>query len=305
MPRVPLGRGRVVAELTFLDLGGDERALTIDGEQRARLAVGTDIGPVDTPKPFIHPLQTPAGVTVTGFAPDDHPWHHGLAFAMPRVDAHNLWGGGTYFSPEEGYIVVEDQGELQHRGWTELSTGEVAGIGESVRWVGHGGEPLLDEERIWRFRIVELDGTSALVIDFANTLRSATGADVSLQTPAQRGRPDGGYGGLWLRLGEDFTAESIDGDGVDLRESGGESRTMIVHGVTGDGKLVTLGLAFGEQPMVGHQRWLHRFEPFSAIGWAVAYVEGLTVPADASLSFEHRLVIADGHLDPAAVRSAL
>ena len=69
--------------------------------------------------------------------------------------------------------------------------------------------------------------------------------------------------------------------------------------------LVTLGLAFGDQPTVGHHRWLHRFAPFSAIGWAHAYLEALTVPAHGELAFQHRLVIADGHLDPDAVRAIL
>lgn len=295
-----------MAELSLIPHAHDERELLLDGEPVAYFGLGRGIGPIDTPKPFIHPLRTPAGVTVTGFAPEDHTWHHGFSFAFPRVDAHNLWGGGTYFSPEEGYRVVEDQGRIDHIEWTEASAeGDAAVLAERVRWRGRSGEELLDEQRTWSFRAAQVAGVPALVIAFANALVSATGRDVALATPAQRGRPDGGYGGLWLRLSEDFRAAAIDGDGVDLTESGGESRTMVVHGVTAEGAEVTLGLAFGAQPTVGHQRWLHRFEPFSAIGWATAYIDGLTVPADGELRFEHRLVIADGHLDPAAVRAAL
>ncbi|MFT4028342.1 MAG: PmoA family protein [Protaetiibacter sp.] len=292
-------------ELTIVDLGVGTRELRVHGEPRALLETGEGIGSADTPKPYIHPLRTPAGVVVTGFAPEDHSWHHGLQFAMPRVDAHNLWGGGTYFSPEEGYRVVEDQGSIVHLGWAEEFEGRSAGISEVIAWRGHGGEPLVNEVRRWAFRSASIEDSDALVIDFATTLRSATGADVALETPAQRGRPDGGYGGLFLRLAEGFHAVALDGDGVDLTESGGESRTMVVHGVTGDDELVTLGLAFGENPRVGHHRWLHRFDPFSAIGWAVAYVDGLVVPVGAELAFQHRLVLADGHLDPVAVRRLL
>lgn len=284
----------------------DERELLLDGVPVAYFGIGHGIGSVDTPKPFVHPLRTPAGVTVTGFAPEDHPWHHGLSFAFPRVDAHNLWGGGTYLGPEKGYVVGEDQGRIDHQEWTaEISDGSDAVLRERVRWVGHEDEALLEEQRSWGFRVTQVGGSRALVIDFATVLTSATGHEVALQTPAQRGRPDGGYGGLWLRLGEDFAAAAIDGDGADLGQSGGESRTMIVHGVTGAGEEVTLGLAFGALPLVGHHRWLHRFTPFSAIGWAHAYLDGLTVPSDGELAFQHRLVIADGHLDPAAVRAAL
>lgn len=294
-----------MAELELVELPGGERELRIDGQPRALLATGAGIEAVNTPKPHIHPLRTPGGVEVTGFAPDDHPWHHGLQFAMPRVDAHNLWGGGTYFSPDEGYRVVEDQGRIEHLAWSDGGDAGAAEVDETLRWVGHGGEPLLEEHRRWTFAIAEVAAVPALVIDFATTLRSATGADVSLQTPAQRGRPDGGYGGLFLRLGEGFGAIDLDGDGVDLSVSGGSSRTMVVHGVTGSGEQVTLGLAFGDQPQQGTRHWLHRFEPFSAIGWAAAYVDALTVPADGSLSFAHRLLVADGHLSPEAVRAVL
>ena len=65
-------------------------------------------------------------------------------------------------------------------------------------------QALLDERRSWSFVVAQLEGIPALLIDFATTLTSATGSDVALQTPAQRGRPDGGYGGLWLRLAEGF-----------------------------------------------------------------------------------------------------
>src|SRR5690606_6552182 len=143
--------------------------------------------------------------------------------AFPRVDAHNLWGGGTYFSPDEGYRVVEDQGRIDHQGWTtEQASGSRASVAENVRWVGREGQPLLNEQRSWGFRAEQIDGAEAIVIDLATTLTSASGSDVSLQTPAQRGRPEGGYGGLWLRLAEDFEAAGIDGDGGDLTESGGE-----------------------------------------------------------------------------------
>src|SRR6185369_6662053 len=42
-------------------------------------------------RPFIHPLRTPAGHVLTRNAPDDHPWHHALWFAIKYVDGENFW----------------------------------------------------------------------------------------------------------------------------------------------------------------------------------------------------------------------
>ncbi len=305
MPPDRRERRRDVAEMLIADIPAGGLAVHGEHGEIARLELGGEIAAVNTPKPFIHPLRTPGGVTITGFAPDDHPWHHGLQFAMPRVDEHNLWGGGTYLSPEQGYQVLDNQGRIDHLAWTERRDGESAVIGQTLRWVGNDGRALLDEERAWSFAVAEVDGVAALIIDFESALRSATGEAVSLATPAQAGREDGGYGGLFLRLAEDFGADAIVGDESDLSESGGDSRTMTVHGRTGEQVPVTLGFSFRGEPATGDRRWLHRFEPFSAVGWASLYESGLDVPATGALRFRHRLLVADGHLSPEAVRSAL
>lgn len=264
-----------------------------------------DVGPVNTPKPYFHPLRTLSGVDVTGFAPDDHPWHHGLQFAFPRVGSHNLWGGGTYFDAERGYEVVADQGSIRHDSWGPIATdGATADINQSATWLGHSGEVLLKEERRWSLRLVD-NTWSALVIDLATSLANVTESPIALATPAQRGRPDGGYGGLFLRLGENFGAERIFGDDGDITASGAASRTMVVHGRTGGGDPVTLGLSFLPSGSPGAQKWLYRFEPFSAIGWAVSYDHGLEIATDGWVAFNHRLAIADGHVDPTEMQGIL
>jgi len=262
----------------------------------AEYSATSDASATDTPKPFMHPLRTPAGVTVTGFAPEDHPWHHGLQFAFPRVGPHNLWGGGTYLGPDRGYVVLEDQGSIRHERWLQSPAATIA---HEVLWLGHDEERLLSEERSWSFAVTG----DALVVDFGTVIRNITDGDLVLETPAQRGRSDGGYGGLFLRLAEDFSAERLVGDDGDIVESGAESNTLVVHGRTKDGDAVTLGLSFGDAP--GNRNWLYRFDPFSAIGWAIAYHDGLALPMGGELAFGHRLVLLDGHVAPEAVRALL
>lgn len=269
------------------------RTIEHDGVTVAEYHATSDVPAGDTPKPYLHPLRTPAGVVVTGFAPEDHTWHHGLSFAFPRVDDHNLWGGGTFLDLERGYVVLDDHGTIRHDEWL----GD--GFAHRVTWLGHGGEELLREERTVELR-AEGD---ALVIDHGSVLHNLRATEVRLETPAQRGRPDGGYGGLWLRLAEDFAAERIVGDDGDVTASGARSDTLVVHGRSAAGEAVTLGLSFLDAP--GDRNWIYRFEPFSAIGWGVAYTNTMTIPVGGTLSVRHRLVVLDGHAPVDAVRALL
>lgn len=275
--------------------------ISIGDDRIAHYALTSAVSRVDLPKPHFHPLLTRGGVEITGFAPEDHPWHHGLQFAFPRVDGHNLWGGGTFHDLERGYTVIDDHGSMSHEGWDE-SADELA---ERVRWRGRNDEELIDERRQWTIVAQSVDGTDGYALELDTELRSLTGADVLLSTPAGRGRPDGGYGGLFLRLGENFAAEGLYGQDGEITASGAESRTLVVHGRTGDDAAVTLGLSFRDPSAPGAQAWLYRFDPFSAIGWASAYSEDLVLPANTPLHFRHRLLVLDGHVDPAAVRAAL
>src|SRR2546430_969735 len=43
------------------------------------------------PKPFFHPLHTPAGHCLTLFEPHDHVWHRGLWFTIKFINGENFW----------------------------------------------------------------------------------------------------------------------------------------------------------------------------------------------------------------------
>ena len=45
----------------------------------------------DAPRPFLHPVRTPAGALLTVEAPADHPWHHALWFSIKFVNGENFW----------------------------------------------------------------------------------------------------------------------------------------------------------------------------------------------------------------------
>jgi hypothetical protein len=295
MRPVQLERRRAMSELQ-LERTGDAVTVTAGDVVVAEYSAMSTVPATDAPKPYFHPLRTPLGLVVTGFAPEDHTWHHGLSFAFPRVADHNLWGGGTFLDLERGYIALDDHGVIQHDRWLPS---EPSGFAHEISWLGRNGEKLIHEDRCWNLR----SERDAIVIDFDTVLRNLTDEPLSLETPGQRGRPDGGYGGLWLRLAEGFTAENLVGDAGEIRESGAESDTLIVHGRAASGEAVTLGLSFGDSP--GNRNWVFRFESFSAIGWGIAYLDGLVIPVGGDLTIGHRLVILDGHVDAATVRELL
>ena len=45
----------------------------------------------DAPRPYVHPLTTPAGAVLSVEAPADHPWHHALWFTIKFVNGENFW----------------------------------------------------------------------------------------------------------------------------------------------------------------------------------------------------------------------
>jgi hypothetical protein len=57
---------------------------------------------------YFHPLTTPAGITVTEVAPDDHPHHRGIFLAFVemhgKVDA-DFWGWGEH-APKKNRVIV-------------------------------------------------------------------------------------------------------------------------------------------------------------------------------------------------------
>lgn len=291
-----------------LDRTPEGLTVSSGGTVIADYRVVSDVDAVNTPKPYFHPLRTLSGTTITGFAPDDHPWHHGLQFAFPRVGSHNLWGGGTYFGPERGYVVVEDQGSIQHVDWDTIdTTDDTATFSHHLEWRGHGGELLLTEQRSVSVTVIADSETPSWELQFETSLTNVTSEPLALETPAQRGRPDGGYGGLFLRLGEDLQADRLIGDDADITTSGGASRTLVIAGHTPDERAFTLGLSFLPQASPGAEKWLYRFapEPFSAVGWAGAYDEGYELASGDTLSFAYRLTVQDGTVDAATVRARL
>src|SRR5215218_6200604 len=113
----------------------DQAVSFVDGERVAGRYV------LDDPfKPFIHPLKTPAGHTVSLAMPHDHPHHKGLMYAL-RTPQVNFW-------EERSTLPGEVVGRQIHQRFDELTeVGEQVGFVEILRWETEAGEALFQERR--------------------------------------------------------------------------------------------------------------------------------------------------------------
>lgn len=258
--------------------------------------------PVEVPKPYLHPIRTLTGVLVTDYAPDDHRWHHGLMMGMPRVGGHNLWGGPTFVDCDQGYVMLPDQGSIRHESWIpRIDDDPAAHAGEDLSWLGHKGELLLRERRT----IEVADVLNGWGLHHVSELTNATAEPIELASPAQRGAPDKGYGGLFLRLAAGMQVVAIYTEMKPVTQSGSSSPWLVVHATTSDGHSLTLGLGHDEDWPVADPRWVLRSEKFPAIGWGVVYDDVISLEPRASVRMGHRLIVLDGTVEAATVAAAL
>jgi predicted dehydrogenase len=66
------------------------------GKATAVLRSGSNLEPDLSPRPYLHPVTTAAGIVVTDHLPSDHVWHLGTGFALQDVNGSNFWGGRSY-----------------------------------------------------------------------------------------------------------------------------------------------------------------------------------------------------------------
>jgi hypothetical protein len=236
----------------------------------------------DVPKPFFHPVRTPAGLELSRDAPPTHPWHHGLWFAIKFVNGDNFW--------EE----LPPFGTARH---TAPPLADGASISGELRWIRPDGEVVVDERR--RLEHVDLDA-QAYAIDFH--LELTPRVDVELdRTPYTTW---GGYSGLAFRgtpaLGA--TRFLVDGNAEQASVTGTRGRWLDLSGRFGDG--AAAGIALLDRP--GNPDY-----PVSWYGHTDGAVYGDTehanfanaaflwdgprpVPAGQTLRFDYRAVVHDG-----------
>lgn len=136
-------------------------------------------------RPFLHPVATPAGHVLTREAPPDHPWHHGLWFAVKYVNGENFWEEYGEFGVvrPDGEPVVETGGDRVR-------------VSHRLSWIRPDGRSVaIVEDRALTHVVLGPSAGDAYAIDVDVTL-VPTADTVLDRTPFTTW---GGYGGLTLR----------------------------------------------------------------------------------------------------------
>src|SRR5690349_21122845 len=75
---------------------GDTAVLRVDGRDVAHYEWRPNLPFSSSPRPYLHPVRTMAGTTVTAAIPDSHRHQLGISIAAPDVAGRNFWGGRTW-----------------------------------------------------------------------------------------------------------------------------------------------------------------------------------------------------------------
>jgi hypothetical protein len=254
----------------------------------------------DAPRPFLHPVTTPAGAVLTVEAPADHPWHHALWFAIKFVNGENFW-------EEYGEF-----GTLRARDVRELDAAGDGAVQATIDWVRPDGESRALVET--RTLTPETLGDGAYAIDWVETLETDVDSTFD-RTPFTTW---GGYGGLTLRGSPDWHDTQLvlpDGSRHD-RLLGERAAWCALHGTARrpDGTEQECGLVIADHPRNPRfpTPWYgsNRADTYGE-GWAnflnAAFLwdAALDVAAGSPLELRHLVIVYDGAFDIDRISSVI
>ncbi len=242
------------------------------------------------PRPYLHPVRTLGGTTVTELMPASHRHHLGVSVAVPEVGGANFWGGRTFLSGH-GPAWLDNQGAQQHVRWLRRTEDRFR---HTLRWTSMEGEHLLAERREVSGQLV---GPDAWALSFGFALTNIAGRELAIRSPAAHGRAGAGYGGFFWRApaqpgGCRIAAEP--GTGLEAVH-GRRSPWLLVGGRTGEDGRWTL-VFIGASPQTRDDRWFVRTRDYLGIGSALTWDEPLLLGPGATLSRRIVTVVADGEL---------
>lgn len=266
--------------------------LRLDGMPVADYVSGSELDPVLSPRPYLHPVRTLGGILVTDAWPADHQWHLGISVALPDVAGWNFWGGRTYLRGQ-GYVWREDHGRIEHAGFGQLGDD---GFTESLRWLSPHGELLLTERRRVTAGLVDRGWELQLV----TILTNAAGRPVRLGSPAANGREGAGYGGLFWRLPPARTPHVY---------TAGAAGEHAVHNsaarwLAWADRAAGFTLVFtGTNQATRADPWFVRVEEYPGVGSQLAARDSLTLPPGGAATRGLRTLLADGTLSDGATQA--
>ena len=271
-----------------------EGSLSVGGILVAEYPTGADLSVEHSPRPYLHPLRSLAGVDLTEIAPADHPHHYGVSLAVADVNGTSYWGGRTYVR-DTGSTLLANHGHQQslHRtGASAVPTGQL--VAERLLWRDQAGAVQLNETRTIRAR--PLPDGSGWTLTWTSLL-DASGAPVRIGSPATNGRANAGYGGIFWRLpnrpGTRVLTSAGEGEAL---AHGSLSPWLALNQRDGD-RRVSLLLT---QPAATARPWFVRATEYVGAGPMLAAESVLTIEPGATLAISLAGVVLDRWVEDAA-----
>lgn len=239
--------------------------------------------PVEAGQPCFHPVNTPAGYTISLLSPWDHIHHCALWFAWKLVDGINAWEGPAY-EPHEPKIVPADFSKLD------------AGFNASYRWQKLDGTLLLLGRTECNCKLLD---SGAYTLDLSYEFTTPGNKPVVLD---RNPPPTAGYAGLSIRVVREFRhAEYLDADGRTEPPTRGTCTAWHTYSGPIDGGLNRRGgVALMDHP--DNLRFptptycIHESESFGFLQCAFLYHEPYTLNPGEPLHLRYRVMVYDGNI---------
>ncbi|HEY3333460.1 MAG TPA: PmoA family protein [Capsulimonadaceae bacterium] len=246
----------------------------------------------EKPKPYFHPLRTPAGFCLSLFEPHDHFWHRGLWFTIKFINGENFWEEHV----EHGVQRSPTPPTISHPG-SDLVVIEHQQLWERPN---DAGTVFVEQRRI-EYRPLS-DAAYALDWEIVLVAQSDLLLD---RTPFTTW---GGYGGLTMRGNRNWQQTNLlfaDGSTSD-RPLGVPSNWCDLSGVFDGGRDSTGGVAIFDHPdNVRHPSpWYGGTGSGHYFNAAFLFHEPMSINEGDSLRFRYRVLVHDGEMDVDALNKA-
>ncbi|WP_407319127.1 DUF6807 family protein [Isoptericola halotolerans] len=257
----------------------------------SRYESGAGLPTIHSPRPFLHPVHSLAGVPLTESGPVDHRHHYGVSIAVADVNGTSHWGGRTFVT-DVGPTLLPNHGRQTSTSTTvdPLSPNLLL---DTVLWTDEHGDPQLDERRRIGARLLD-DGWA---LEWRSTLHAAHGP-LEIRSPATNGRPGAGYGGVFWRLpiAESTRVLSADGEGQDVAHGSTSPWVAFVqrHRDARGTEHTTTTLLTQTSPA---RHWFLRSEEYPGACPALAWDTPLQVPAGGTVETGVVAALIDRELD--------
>ena len=252
--------------------------------------------PTSSPRPYLHPVRTRAGVVVSAHHAADHDWHNGVGMAIPDVNGSSFWGGGTYIHGQ-GYVLLDNHGRIVG----ESPKLEDDAFTQELEWIGHDGSTALHEQRSIGWTAIDQQSWRLI---FESELRTEAGAQ--LGSPGSMGRISGGYGGFFWRFPacdnvEVLTAEARGEDEVHGSLAPWLAWSADFAAGPGTSGPATIVIAAPDAAAAADP-WFVRVHSYPGVGSALAWDRPTTLAPGAALRRRFEVAIADGRLTEAETK---